>query len=91
MDVNIVKEMLEKASGGAAFSYVETKTDIGSDKKKKEERCEINCHSKKNAGDGACAFGDWVARMAPWVVIWYIAMKIVEIVANNINAVEKAS
>ena len=91
MDINVVKEMIEKASGRAIFSYVETKIDTDPNGKKNETRYELSCRPKKNIGDWFCAVGDWVVKMAPWVVIWYIAMKIVEIVANNINAVEKAS
>lgn len=91
MDIATAKEVLGKASGWGSFSYVETITKTETNGEKTVTRYELNCHPKKAKREWIGAFGEWIAKMAPWGVIWYIAMKIVEIVANNINAVEKAS
>ena len=90
MDINVVKEMIEKASGRAIFSYVETKIDTDPNGKKNETRYELSCRPKKNIGDWFCAVGDWVAKMAPWGVIFYIAMKTAEIIINS-KVIEKVS
>ena len=90
MDINVVKEMLEKVSGGIEFSYVETTIDTDHNGKKNETRYELTCHPKKEIGDWICVCGDWVIKMVPWGVILYIAMKIAEIVINS-KVIDKVS
>ena len=79
MDITTAKEVLEKASGWATFSYVETKNEKEiNGEKTTETRYELNCQPKKAKRGWIGAFGEWVVKMAPWGVILYIASKVVK-------------
>ena len=90
MDIATAKEVLGKASGWGSFSYVETITKTETNGEKTVTRYELNCLPKKAKGEWFGAIGEWIAKMAPWGVILYIAMKIAEIVINS-KVIEKVS
>lgn len=84
MDVNIVKEMLGKASGWAKFSYVETKTEKETNGEKTTEiRYELNCHPQKVMQECAGAIGEWIIKLMPYLTIIFIAWTVIELLANQ--------